>query len=319
MTIKEVPRHAVEPSVIEYALTRMPEKAIRYWSYMRHGDTTWRTGLRDLGRATADHVAARTLEDPALATNESRLALTTAAECALGVLSLSCFPDGDQEIPLPLVGEVLTTEEQVYDEAWEPTRPATTARTWITAFTWCVASGLVWDWERVIGLLLREDYAPEIRDGVPCSKRESTSDPADIAEVDALCVYLTQASGHLPMHWPKVPLCKPNPEERASAARELDHVGALTPDQRLLRVLLDDDQATFEQALQQRLVEHRETVGAHPAPRTLFPVNAVALAVLASRVHGWQLGIRTAYLPESLLHASGEVPTADRPCPETFG
>ncbi|MFE1464668.1 immunity 49 family protein [Streptomyces nigra] len=214
---------------------------------------------------------------------------------------------------------MLTTEKQVYEEAWEPTQPATTARTWITAFTWCVASGLVWDWERVIGLLPRENYAPEIRDGVPYSKRESTSDPADIAEMDALCVYLTQASGHLPMHWPKVPLCKPNPEVRASAARELDHAGALTPDQRLLRVLLDDDQATFEQALQQRLVEHRETVGAHPARRTLSPVNAVALAVLASRVHGWQLGIRTAYLPESLLHASGELSTPDRPCPETLG
>ncbi|MEV8092371.1 Imm49 family immunity protein [Streptomyces nigra] len=112
------------------------------------------------------------------------------------------------------------------------------------------------------------------------SKRESTSDPADLAEMDARCVYLTRASGHLAMHWPKVPLCKPNPEERASAARQLDHVGTLTPDQRLLRVLLDDDQGTFEQALAQRLVEHREPAGAHPAPRTLFPVNAVALAVL---------------------------------------
>ncbi|MER6734597.1 immunity 49 family protein [Streptomyces puniciscabiei] len=212
---------------------------------------------------------------------------------------------------LPLVGERLTTEELLYDEAWEPLQSGTTARTWITAFTWCVVSGLVWEWERVIGLLLREDYASAIRDGVPYSKRESTSDPADLAEMDALCVYLTQAAGHLPMHWPTVPLRKPDPEERSSAARQLDHVGTLTPDQRLLRVLLDDDQAAFERALEQRLVEHRESVGVHPAPRTLLPVKAVALAVLASRVHGWQLGVRSAYLPESLLRARESLTAAD--------
>ncbi|MGW7825125.1 immunity 49 family protein [Streptomyces puniciscabiei] len=311
MTIKEVTRHAVAQQAIEHALTDMPGRAVGHWHDMRYGDTPWRKGLRELGVATANHAAARTLADPALETDESRLTLATAAECALGVLSLGCFPDGDQEILLPLVDERLTTEELLYDEAWEPLQPGTTARTWITAFTWCVASGLVWEWERVIGLLLREDYAPAIRDGVPYSKRESTSDPADLAEMDALCVYLTQAAGHLPMHRPTVPLCKPDPEERSSAARQLDHVGTLTPDQRLLRVLLDDDQAAFERALEQRLVEHRESVGVHPAPRTLLPVKAVALAVLASRVHGWQLGVRSAYLPESLLRARESLTAAD--------
>ncbi|MFD5589334.1 immunity 49 family protein [Streptomyces sp. NPDC127063] len=304
MTIKEVTRHAVAQQSIEQALTGMLARAVGQWHYMRYGDAPWRTGLRELGVAIADHVAARTLADPALETNESRLALVTAAECALGVLSLGCFPNGDQEILLPLVGEKLTTEELLYDEEWEPLQPATTARTWVTAFAWCVASGLVWEWERVIGLQLREDYAPAIRDGVPYSKRESISDPADLAEMDALCVYLTQAPGHLPVHWPKAPLCKPDAEERSSAARQLDHVDTLTPDQRLLRVLLDDDQAAFERALEQRLVEHRENVGTDPAPRTLLPVKTVALAVLASRVHGWQLGVRSAYLPESLLRAS---------------
>jgi hypothetical protein len=58
-------------------------------------------------------------------------------------------------------------------------------------------------------------------------------------------------------------------------------------------------------------VEHRESVGAHPAPRTLLPVKAVALAALASRVHGWQLGVRSAYLPESLLRARESLTAAD--------
>lgn len=51
---------------------------------------------------------------------------------------------------------------------------------------------------RVIGPLLREDYAPAIRDGVPYSKRESVSDPADLAAMNALCGYLTVVQGRHP-------------------------------------------------------------------------------------------------------------------------
>lgn len=215
MTIKEVTRHAVAQQAVEHALTDMRRRAAGHWYDMRYGDTPWRQGLSELDMATVDHVAARTLADPALETDESRLALVTAAEYALGVLSLGCFPNGDQEILLPPVGERLTTDEGLlYEEEWGPPQPGTTARTWITAFVWCVASGLVRERERVIGLLLRNDYAPAIRDGVPYSKRASISDPADLAEMDALCVYLTQAAGHLPMHWPEVPLCKPDAAAR---------------------------------------------------------------------------------------------------------
>ncbi|MBM7090885.1 immunity 49 family protein [Streptomyces sp. S12] len=39
------------------------------------------------------------------------------------------------------------------------------------------------------------------------------------------------------------------------------------------------------------------------APRTLLPVRAAALAALACLAHGWQLGVRSAYLPDSLLRA----------------
>lgn len=67
------------------------------------------------------------------------------------------------------------------------------------------------------------------------------------------------------------------------------------------RVLLDDDQAAFEQALQDRLVAHRESAGADPAARSLLPVGTVTLAALACLAHGWQPGIRSAYLPEALV------------------
>ncbi|MEU4476298.1 Imm49 family immunity protein [Micromonospora sp. NPDC023888] len=91
---------------------------------------------------------------------------------------------------------------------------------------------------------------------------------------------------------------------RTRAAEQLDTAGTLTPDQRLLRVLLDDNQPAFEQALQQRLVTHRESVGTDPAAQSLLPVGAVTLTALAQLAHGWQVGIRSAYLPEALLSTS---------------
>ncbi|MDG5807933.1 immunity 49 family protein [Streptomyces ossamyceticus] len=304
MTIKEVAPHVVAEQRIEQALEDMWGRAHSWWHDMRYGDMQLRHGLRELCEELADHIAARTVQDPALHTPDSRTALVTAAECALGVLSLACFPDGDFEVPLPLVPRTLSSEELHYEERWEPTHPATTARTWIDAFAWSVISGLIWERSRVIGPLLREDYAPAIRDGVPYSKRESVSEPADLAEMDALCGYLSVVQGRYPGAVPgPVPLSKPEVAERARAAARLDEAGTLSPDQRLLRVLLDDDQDAFEQALQDRLVMHRATAGADPAARSLLPVETVMLAALARLAHGWQLSVRSPYLPESLLSA----------------
>ncbi|WP_311203071.1 Imm49 family immunity protein [Streptomyces atratus] len=119
--------------------------------------------------------------------------------------------------------------------------------------------------------------------------------------MDALCEYLTESSEHLPRDRPTVPLRKPDPVERAEAARRLDAAGHPTPDQQLLRVLLDDDQHTFEQALVIRLVGHRDSVGAYPSPRTLLPVGVAAVAALAVQLHEWELGVPSGYLPSARL------------------
>ncbi|MFD9114152.1 immunity 49 family protein [Streptomyces bottropensis] len=303
MAIKEVTRHAVAEQRIEQALQDMWGRAFDRWHEMYYGDMPLRQGLRELGEELADHVAARTVPDPALLTAEWRTALLTAAECALGVLDLGCWPDGDFEVHLPLVPGRLGSDELHYEERREPPHPATTARTWIDAFGWCVISGLIRERDRVIGPLLHENCAPAIREGVPYSKRESVSAPADLAEMDALCGYLTVVHGPRPGALPgPVPLRKPDAATRARAAERLDAAGTLTPDQQLLRALLDDDQTTFEQALQERLVTHHENTGTDPAPRSLLPVEAVTLAALATQAHGWELGIQSAYLPKSLIH-----------------
>nr|WP_095850236.1 MULTISPECIES: Imm49 family immunity protein [unclassified Streptomyces] len=47
-------------------------------------------------------------------------------------------------------------------------------------------------------------------------------------------------------------------------------------------------------------------MGSNPAPRTLLPLSALALAALGVQVHGWELGVRSGYLPHSMLVGSSE-------------
>ncbi|MFJ7049146.1 immunity 49 family protein [Streptomyces sp. NPDC101112] len=295
--MREVSCHEVAEDGVARALDDIAGRTGRRCGMLRYDDASPER-LGELRDELLDHIAARRVAG--LAPDESsRAALRTAAECSLGILSTGCFPKGDQEIFIPLVGETLSSDDTAFGAFVDR---APTARAWLDAFELCVVSGLVWEWRRVIGLLLRTDYASEIRKGVPYSPLESVSDPADLATMDALCGYLTHTEGHLPRDWPTVPLCEPDAGERAEAARRLDAVdGPLTPDQRLLRVLLDDDRPAFEQALADRLDKHRAEVGAAPAPRTLLPLGPLALAAIAVQVHGWKLDVRSGYLPPDLL------------------
>lgn len=306
--MRNVTCHQVGEQRLAEALDGIVGRTFSRWHWLRYGSIS-PASIRDVADELLDHVAARAVTEPGLDADAGTVAVT-AAECVLGVLSIMCFPGGDQEIRFPLVGERISTDPD--DDEFgdgitfeDVVQEAPTARTWLDTFEICVVSGQVWDWERVTGLLLRSDYAPAIRDGVPYNRYTAVSDPADLAAMDALCPYLTEAAGHLPRDWPTVPLRKPDAGERAEAARRLDEVGdALSADQRLLRVLLDDDRHAFEDALAARLTAYRGGVEAEagdPPPRSLLPLGTLALACLAVQVHGWELGVRSGYLPSGLL------------------
>ncbi|MFH9060342.1 immunity 49 family protein [Streptomyces coeruleorubidus] len=299
MTIKEVTRHDVNRQRIEQALEDVERRTRHRWHTMRY-DCYSDEELRAMRDDLLDHLAARTLTDPQLGTAPSRIVLRTAAECALGFLDLGCYPNGDQKILFPLIDESISSEDTDFGAVVEH---ASTARDWLDTFALGVISGVVRERDRVIGLLLR-DHASAIHEGVPYSKLESKSDPGELAEMDTLACYLTKARGHLPRDWPSVTLCMPEVDERLDGALRLHALGDLTPDQQLLRVLLEDDQPAFEQALSHRLVQHRESAPPDAAPRSLLPQKTIALAALAVQVHGWALRVQSAYLPQALLSAS---------------
>jgi hypothetical protein len=298
MTIKQVARHDVDQRRIDEALEDIKRRVHHRWHTMRY-DCYRDEELRATRADLLDHVAARTVADPRLDDPPTRLALRTAAECALGYLDLGCYPDGDQEIRFPLVGTSLSSEDTAFEAV---VKRASNAADWLDAFALSVISGLVWERDRVIGLLLR-DHVSTIHDGVPYSKQESRSDPGELAEMDSLAWYLAKASGHLPRDRPAAALCMPEVDERLDAALRLNALGALTPDQRLLRVLVEDDQPAFERALVHRLDEHRVSAPSDAAPRSLLPHKTIALTVLAVRVHGWELRVASTYVPQALLAA----------------
>lgn len=144
--------------------TRRHRPTDRRWHWMRYDDASPEK-LEEMRDELLDHIAARALEDTAL-DESSRKALRTAAECSLRT-ERRLLPQrrpGD----LPLIGERLSSEDIAFGDIVEQ---APTARTWVDTFEICVVSGLVWEWRRVIGLLLRDDCAPAIRDRTPCRHR----------------------------------------------------------------------------------------------------------------------------------------------------
>jgi hypothetical protein len=302
--------HSVSAGKIAQALDGIEDRLGRRWSELLYTNLSLQ-GLQEMREEILNHVGAHTLENPALGSSalermSASTLLASAAECALGSLYLTCQPDGDFEISLSCFPEAdygSLSSGQIHFRSRHVDR-APTVEAWVDVFALAVISAMVWDRDLGIGVHLREGLAPTLKAGAPDSPMTPQEDPAGWAQMDALCLYLTPAGGHRPRDWPSVPLREPRAEERAEAVRRLDAAPGLTPDQRLLRTLLGDDQAAFEHALADRLVQYRQSVPQDAPPRSLLPVVTIAMAALAVQVHGWELNLRSGYLPQALLGSS---------------
>ncbi|UFQ14582.1 MULTISPECIES: hypothetical protein [Streptomyces] len=114
MTIKDVARHEVSEPRIEEALENIRRRAHHRWHTMRY-DCYSDEEMQALRDDLLDHVAARTVADAEPGTAPSDVVLRTAAECALGLLSLGCYPNGDQEISFSLIDEELSSEDTDFE------------------------------------------------------------------------------------------------------------------------------------------------------------------------------------------------------------
>ncbi|MFY7064839.1 Imm49 family immunity protein [Nocardiopsis changdeensis] len=274
--------------------------------------------LQEMSRTLLDHLGARSVDDPDLSGDPAHfgLVLRTAAESADGVLECLMAPEGDQRIPLSWLGGELTNMNEDHDDLDPPFRPVVdmdlTPQVWVEAVELAVVGRRVRDQGRASGAGYRM-YASILHD----LAGQEVFPAADVAQMDALGMYLNPAGFPLPRDWPKVALCMPSEAERATAARALDSAGELSGEQSLLRVLLQDDQELFEQELEEYLDRYRRDMDAvqDPAPRTLLPMGVIALVALAVQVHGWRVDLSSDYLPEVLVRAPEGVPPVERPAP----
>ncbi|WP_306367984.1 Imm49 family immunity protein [Nocardiopsis sp. CC223A] len=263
-----------------------------------------------MSRLLLDHLGAWSVTDPGLSQDRRHLdrVLWTAAEAAGGVLECLMAPEGDLRIPITIMGDVLSNMEDVHDDLNPRFRPTVdmdlTPKVWVEAFELAVVSGRVWERDLVIGPLYRQDFVAVLHE----IARTKPYPVADLAQVDALSLYLTPIGHREPR--PEVALRRPTGSELEAAVRAMDSAGKLSREQTLLRVLLNDNQSRFEDALADHLDRYRQEMGTapDPAPRTLLPVGVIAVVALAVQVHGWRVDPGSEYVPQVWVQAPAGAP-----------
>lgn len=98
--MREVTRHEVGEDRTGRALEGIGSRTFGRWHSLRY-DSLSIKGIQEMGDELLDHVGALTHQDPQLEGAAGRPALRTAAECALGVLTLGTCPGGDFEVFFP--------------------------------------------------------------------------------------------------------------------------------------------------------------------------------------------------------------------------
>ncbi len=97
--VPNVAVHQVGEQRLAGALDDIDGRAYKRWHSLRY-DSISPALIRAMADELLDHVAARMVTEPGLDT-AARTVAVTAAECVHGVLSVMCFPNGDQELRFP--------------------------------------------------------------------------------------------------------------------------------------------------------------------------------------------------------------------------
>ncbi|MET9699733.1 immunity 49 family protein [Streptomyces sp. NPDC006529] len=289
-----IERHAVGEAALSAAVGDFAERIAGDVHRMQH-DESPRYGWEMVCASFLDYVGARSVENPALAGRDCRLALESAAAAATGALALTARPRGVGDVFIEYTGTGV-----VYDR--EESGSEVPAADWLDAFFLAFVAG---DTDRDGRLFVDAALS-----------RAGREDRADVALVHALLAYV---HGHIEAARVPGGPGAVSDEQRAayvdSLARDVapgtdraPHRAALAT----LRALAAGDRDGFSAALAAQLTHHRarHAAAANPRPRTLLPLDALALAAMARRWNGWEPGVDSAYLPAAAV--GGFVPPAPR-------
>ncbi|MFJ8383912.1 Imm49 family immunity protein [Streptomyces sp. NPDC094438] len=284
-----IERHRVSGAALAAAEAGFAERIGGEVHRMQH-DGHPAAGWRIVADAFLDYLGAQSAHRPELSGKDAEVALGSAATAAVGALELSVFPVRRFEVLIDYVGAgVSYGGESEGDE--DRDRPVRTQE-WLTAFYLAYIADLA---DRKAEVFT--EAAPPWR---------GNEGRADVALVHALMAYVF---GH--EEGPDS-TASPGPVQDVEKRALIDMVVATLgegddwPGHRAalstLRALAAGDEAGFTRDLVAQLEQHRSRAGGqNVGPRSLLPLDAIALMALAHHRQGWRPRIATDYLPRALV------------------
>lgn len=275
MTMTRIDRHRVDEARIAVAVDDFAERlaaAVDAEQAGGHVGTGWSiiTGL------LLDYVGARSLTDPELVDPDSRLALSSACEAAMGAVAVVARP-GDERVAVTLS----------YTGTGVSYGPGPVERPALSVVDWLDAWKLGWICRAPSFVALQE------------ARRLLPETVAGTAPNMRLRVAQAEAMVHDQLM---------RPAEGAAVlsralARSEGADAILVAEVTALRSLLARDRDQFERDLVDLLHGHRVAASAavDARPATLLPVAALALGCLAVDDLSWEIPIESDYLPRTLL------------------
>ncbi|WP_053724907.1 immunity 49 family protein [Streptomyces sp. WM6378] len=259
-------------------------------------------GWRTIAGAFLDYLGARSTRLPELGGKDAEVALGSAAAAAVGALELTVFPGRQFDVFIDYAGAGVSYGGEFDREEGDTDRAGQ-----VRSFEWLDGFCLAF-----LAHISDREAEVFIEAAPPWRGNEGR---ADVALVHALMAY---AFGHEegPDH-----AASPGPVQDIEKCALIDMVTATLgegddwPGHRAalstLRALASGDEEGFTRCLATQLEQHRGRVaGGDAGPRSLLPLDAIALAAMAHRRHGWPQRIDSAYLPHALV--TGFAPGAPR-------
>ncbi|MBT2384061.1 immunity 49 family protein [Streptomyces sp. ISL-11] len=302
-----IARHTVADARVTAAVDDFASRIGRQVDLMQHSEGRDAFGWEMIADEFLDYVGALSLAAPDLPSKEAHEALRAAADAARGVVALDVYqwesvhvfidyvnfgltygPADDprqdlgasdwlRALHLAIICDRYDAEAVTFGETAQALRTDVGAPLWKRA-----ASGLAYG---LLAYVRGYDYDEDDRYGdEPINRAEAA------ARLDAL---IAEATG-TDTGTSTGTSTDTGTDTRTDAWR--------TAELSTVRALLTGDRDAFRDGLIRMLDRHREVnSGPTASPRSLLPLDAIALAALATRREGWEPGIESAYLPETLV------------------
>ncbi|MET9359697.1 Imm49 family immunity protein [Streptomyces sp. NPDC006632] len=320
-----IERHQVGAAALATAEADFAERIAGDVHRMRHEEHP-ASGWRALAGVFLDYLGARSLARPELGGKDARVALGSAAAAAVGALESTRFPGRPLDVFIAYAGAGVTycgefervvegEEGQEGEEGEEGEQgevrgarsvrgrriPMVRSYEWLDGLYLAVLAQAA---DRAADLFV--DSAPPWR---------GNEGRADVALVHALMAYVFGREEG------PAAVASPGPVRAIEKCALIDMVVATLgegddwPGHRAvlhtLRALAAGDEESFTRCLAAQLKQHRDRcAGRTAAPRSLLPLDAMALMALAHRRHGWPVRIDSGYLPRAVV--TGFAPPAPR-------